>query len=183
MLVRCPKCKTEFRLVDFRPEDRVIRYLCPGCEQIVGIDLELDEVVTSSSSGSYRAMDRPRTVLIADDSNEIQREAERLLAAAGYHVLVAGDGLETLRLARESHPDLVLLDLLMPRKTGFDVLRELRQDERLREIKVLAMSGVYKDNVLEFLHELGAEGFLDKERIADTLVFRVNQILQRTGSS
>ena len=98
MLVRCPKCKTEFRLVDFRPEDRVIRYLCPGCEQIVGIDLELDEVVTSSSSGSYRAMDRPRTVLIADDSSEIQREAERLLVAAGYHVLVAGDGLETLRL-------------------------------------------------------------------------------------
>ena len=77
----------------------------------------------------------------------------------------------------------MLLDLLMPRKTGFDVLRELRQDERLREIKVLAMSGVYKDNVLEFLHELGAEGFLDKERIRDTLVFRVNQILQRTGSS
>jgi DNA-binding NarL/FixJ family response regulator len=71
----------------------------------------------------------------------------------------------------------------MPRKTGFDVLREIRLDPRISETRVIAMSGVYKDNVLEFLQQLGAEGFLDKDQIEETLVFRVRQALAgRTGS-
>ena len=70
MLVRCPQCRKEFRPVDFTPDRRVVQYLCPGCEQIVGIDLEMDEVATSSSSGSYKTMDRPWTILVADDSQE-----------------------------------------------------------------------------------------------------------------
>lgn len=181
MLVRCPKCGTEFRLVEFQPEDRVVRYLCPGCQQIVGIDLEQDEIESSSSSGSFSALDRPMTVLIADDSENILKLVSAALAGEGYNVLLAGDGAEALEVVRQHHPDLVVLDLLMPRKTGFDVLREIRADERIRDTKVLAMSGVYKDNVVEFLQQLGAEGFLDKERITDTLAFRIRQILGGAG--
>ena len=49
MLVRCPQCKTEFRLVGEPQAEKVVRYLCPGCETIVRIDIELDEVASSSS--------------------------------------------------------------------------------------------------------------------------------------
>ena len=101
-----------------------------------------------------------------------------ILTAEGFQVLQAGDGIETLEAIRSSHPDLVILDLLMPRLTGFEVLRQLRQDERIHDTKVLAMSSVYKDNVLEFLHQLGAAGLLDKEYLAETIVFRVRQILE-----
>lgn len=168
----------EFRLVDFTPDHRVVQYLCPGCEQIVGIDLEMDEVETSSSSGSYRTMDHPFTILVADDSQEVLDQVDNILTAEGFQVLQAGDGIETLEAIRSSHPDLVVLDLLMPRLTGFEVLRQIRQDERIQDTPVLAMSSVYKDNVLEFLHQLGAAGLLDKEHLADTIVFRVRQILE-----
>lgn len=177
MLVRCPQCRTEFRLVDYGAGERVIKYLCPGCRTIVRIDLELDEVHTSSSSGSYRSIRRRRTVLVADDSERVQSLAQRLLESAGYNVIVAADGLEAVRLVREEHPDLVVLDLLMPRMTGFDLLREIRQDERVKDTPVLAVSSVYKDNVLGFLEELGVRGYLDKERLEDSLVLRVHALL------
>jgi len=177
MLVRCPQCKTEFRLVDYAAEDRVVRYLCPGCEAIVRIDLTLDEVHSSSSAGSYRNLRRRRTVLVADDAGPILHLAEGLLLEAGYNVLTAGDGVEALRIVREEHPDLVVLDLLMPRLTGFDVLREIRQDERVKDTPVLVISSVYKDNILGFLHQLGAQGFLDKQQIEASLAFRVQSIL------
>lgn len=177
MLVRCPQCKAEFRLVGDAPEGRVVRYLCPSCQTIVRIDVEKDEVKSSSSSGSLKDLPRKKTVLVADDSDEVLQEAEGLLARAGFNVLLAGDGVEALRLVREEHPDLVLLDLLMPGMTGFDVLREIRQDERIRDTAVLAMSSVYKDDVLDFLHQLGAQGLMDKTQIGELLVFRVVSLL------
>lgn len=177
MLVRCPQCKTEFRRVDCRPDERVVRYLCPGCREIVLIDLEKDEVRSSSSSGSYRAMERRRTVLVADDSREVLEAAESVLREGGYHVITAADGAETLKVVRQEHPDLVVLDLLMPKMTGFDVLREIRQDARVEGTPVLVMSGVYKDNVLGFLQQLGAQGFLEKQNLRDSLLFRVRGVL------
>lgn len=177
MIVRCPQCKTEFRLAGDAPVEKVVRYLCPGCQTIVRIDLALDEVHSSSSSGSYSTVRHRRTVLVADDSDEILKQCEALLAASGYHVFLAQDGMEALRLIRDEHPDVVVLDLLMPRMTGFDVLREVRQDERVKDTIVLAISSVYKDNILEFLHQLGAQGFLDKSQIPEALAFRVQSLL------
>ena len=177
MIVRCPQCKTEFRLVGDAPTEKVVRYLCPGCQTIVRIDVELDEVRSSSSSGSFSKVPRKKTVLVADDSDQVLRDCETLLAGSGYHVLTATDGVEALRLIREEHPDVVVLDLLMPRMTGFDVLREVRHDERVRDTLVLAISSVYKDNILDFLHQLGAQGFLDKAQIPEALLFRVQSLL------
>ena len=176
MIVRCPQCKTEIRLAADTPAEKVVPYMCPGCQTIVRIDLELDEVRSSSSSGSYRQVKRKRTILVADDSDEILKQCESLLAPEGYHVLLAADGAEALRLIREEHPDVVVLDLLMPRMTGFDVLREIRQDDRVKDTIVLAISSVYKDNILDFLHQLGAQGFLDKTQLSESLAFRVSSL-------
>ncbi len=181
MLVRCPQCRSEFRLTDYAPEARVVRYLCPGCREIVRVDLALDEVRSSSSSGSFSRIDRTPTVLVADDADPVLRLASDLLAGAGYRVLLASDGHEALRLIRDEHPDVVVLDLLMPGLTGFDVLREIRQEARLRDVAVLAMSSVYKDNVLAFLHEMGARGFLDKRQLRESLVFRVRGLAPAAG--
>ena len=178
MLVRCPQCGTEFRLVDYKPDERVVKYLCPGCSEIVRVDLQQDEVQSSSSSGHYSSLERRKKILVADDSAQVREQASELLTEAGYSVVLADDGAEALRMIREEHPDLVLLDLLMPSMTGFDVLRTVLQDERLKETPVLTMSGVYKDNVVEFLQQLGVQGFLDKQQLGETLVFRVRQVLE-----
>jgi predicted Zn finger-like uncharacterized protein len=178
MLVRCPECKAQFRLVEDRPGERVVRYLCPGCETIVSVDLALDEVQSSSSAASYRGLERAKTVLVADDARTTLEMAGDLLRDAGFNVILATDGIEALQVIRERHPDLVVLDLLMPRMTGFDVLREMQQDERISGTPVMAMSGVYRDNVVEFLQELGARGFMEKTQLEETLVFRTRQILE-----
>jgi len=177
MLVRCPQCRTEIRLRDYSPEGRVVRYLCPTCEQIVRIDLVHDEVKTTSSATSFEQIEHPVKVLVADDSEVVQTIARQLLSEAGYAVEVCSDGLSALRMVEDEHPDIVLLDLLMPRMTGFDVLRELKRNPRLKDIPVLVMSGVYKENVVGFLHHLGASGFIDKEHLQDSLVFRVRSTL------
>ena len=71
-----------------------------------------------------------------------------------------------------------VLDLLMPRVTGFDVLRTLRREERIKDTAVVAMSSVYSDRIMGFLQELGAAGFVDKRQSLDSLAFRVRQIIE-----
>jgi len=149
----------------------------------VRIDLEQDEVQSSSSSGHYSSLERRKTILVADDSLQVREQAKGLLEEAGYNVLLATDGADALTAIREEHPDLVVLDLLMPSMTGFDVLRAVLEDERLKTTPVLTMSGVYKDNVVEFLQQLGIEGFVDKEQLNETLVFRVSQLLEPQAES
>jgi CheY-like chemotaxis protein len=178
MLVRCPKCKSEFRLQEANPGERVVTYLCPGCEQIVHLDLSHDEVRSSSSSDSYRkVVSKRKTVLVADDAQLVLDLAEKVLSEAGYQVLLALDGAEAMRLVRELRPDAVVVDLVMPEMTGFDILREVRADEEVKGTPILAISEVYQDDVLGLLHDLGAQGFLEKKNLEESLVFRVDNLL------
>jgi len=183
MLVRCPECKSEFRLVGFEGDERVVSYFCSDCDRIVRIDLELDEIPSSSSSGSYRAVERRRTVLVADDDDRERAIAEELLRRAGFNVLQATDGAEALRVIRDNHPDLVVLDLLMPQLTGFDVLRAMERDERLKDIPVVAISSVGKENLQEFLRKRGADGYVDRANLRERLVRTTRELLASTSPS
>lgn len=177
MIVRCPKCKEENRLRDYSAGERVVSFLCPSCNSIVKLDLAQDEVQSSSAATHFGRTERSKTILIADDTETVLGLVAGMLKGADFEVVTARDGLETLSLARDLHPDLILLDLLMPKMTGFDVLREIQKDERIREIPVLVMSGVYKEDIVAFLQNLGAQGFIDKETLQDNLIFRVKSIL------
>jgi DNA-binding response OmpR family regulator len=161
----------------------VIVYLCRICRQKVNLDLSLDEVKSSSSAAAFSTLERRLKVLVADDSELIRRLATDLLSEAGYTVITAEDGATALRRVVEEHPDLVVLDLLMPRLTGFDVLREIKRSERIRNTPVLVMSGVYKESVVSHLGQMGASGFMDKDLLTDTLVFRVRSLLEGTPSA
>jgi len=178
MLVRCPQCGAKFRLRDFSPDQKEVKYLCPGCESIVRLDLERDEISSSSSSTHFSSLDRRKNVLVADDTRSIRETARLLLTGAGFNVLMAADGIEAMKQIKEHNPDLILLDLLMPHKTGFDVLEEVLQDEKTSSTPVIVMSAVYKENVVEFLQQKGVKGFLDKGQIGETLIFRVKQLLE-----
>jgi len=177
VVVRCPHCKNVIRLREVDGQSRVIKYLCSNCQEIVRIDLLQDEVKSSSSADSYEKTEHRKKILVADDTVTVRKVAARLLSSAGYEVLEAEDGRQALDLVQNEHPDLILLDLLMPKMTGFDVLREMKRIGRLKETPILVMSGVFKKDVLDFLHAAGVSGFLDKEQIKDSLLFRVQQIL------
>ena len=176
MIVRCPNCRNAIHLSGMDDHSQVVKSLCASCQEVVRIDLAQDEV-KASSADSLEKPEYRRKVLVADDTATVRTIAARLLASAGYHVLEAEDGRQALDLVLNEHPDLILLDLLMPKMTGFDVLREIKKTARVKETPILIMSGVFKKDVLDFLQAAGVTGFLDKEQIKDSLLFRVQQIL------
>jgi CheY-like chemotaxis protein len=106
-------------------------------------------------------MVREMKILLIEDS-KFQRIANgRTLTKAGYGVIYAGDGDEGLRIAREHTPDLILLDMMLPKLSGLDVLRTLKADVLVKHIPVIVLSGLGQANETKLLKE-GAAAFLVK---------------------
>ncbi len=178
MLVRCPQCRTEIRLTEFSTDERVVRYLCARCAEIVRIDLLLDEVKSSTASSSFRQVRRQQVVLVADDDTATRRVAAEILCEAGHKVLLATDGDEALEVVESDHPDVVVTGLMTRGLTAYDLLRRMRSQERVADTPVLIMSSVSKPEMVRRLVELGAAGFIDRERLVETLAFRVQTVLE-----
>jgi len=100
-------------------------------------------------------------ILLVEDSKFLRLTAERALARAGYEVSSAADGEEALRMAREKLPDLILLDMLLPKISGPDVLLELKKDPLTKAIPVVVMTGLSQKNAARLQGD-GAIGFLEK---------------------
>jgi CheY-like chemotaxis protein len=81
-----------------------------------------------------------RVVLLIDDDTNIRKTASRRLAEEGYRVLTASDGEEGLKVARAEHPSLILLDLMMPKMDGREVLRRLKSDPETKQIPVILLT-------------------------------------------
>ena len=100
-------------------------------------------------------------ILLVEDS-KFQRIANgRALVKAGYEVIYAVDGEEGLRSARENIPDLILLDMMLPKVSGVDVLRALKSDVLVKHVPVIVLSGLGQANEAKLLKE-GAAAFLMK---------------------
>ena len=101
-------------------------------------------------------------LLIADDDPEILTMLGIRLSKRGYQVLEAADGLQTLEKAREHNPDLVLLDVMMPGKNGWEVAKELRADDQLKNIGIVMLTAI-GERVNEMTSPLyGADAYVDK---------------------
>jgi CheY-like chemotaxis protein len=119
-------------------------------------------------------------VLVVEDDRFLRRACEASLRQRGLEVIAAADGEEGLRLARSETPALVLLDLLMPKMSGLEVLRALKGDEATRGIPVLVLSNSSRQQDVEEIMRLGAVGYLVKADLSlRALGDRVIGILQR----
>jgi CheY-like chemotaxis protein len=184
VVVNCPQCRSEIRLTDLDPHQRVLTYLCSRCAEIVHIDLILDAVDRATSETSFKRIRQGRTILVADDSAALCHVAVDILNAEGHQVLVAANGEEALDQVQRHHPDLVVMGLMVRGIGAVELLRRLRRDDRIRNTPVLIMSRIAKPELVHSLAAQGAAGFLDEERLVETLVFRVQQVLdQATGAS
>jgi CheY-like chemotaxis protein len=101
-------------------------------------------------------------VLVVDDEPDVLLLCRLNLQQRGYDVLEAGDGKTALSLAREERPDVVVLDLMLPGMTGYDVLAALTQDERTRHIPVVILTAKSLQADRDRSAELGASAFLTK---------------------
>jgi len=102
-----------------------------------------------------------KTILLIDDSRMMRTATERDLARGGYRVVTAADGEHGLQSARQMSPDLILLDMLLPKVTGLDVLRALKADPATERIPVIVLTSLSKGNADRLIGE-GAAAFLEK---------------------
>lgn len=119
-------------------------------------------------------------ILVADDEPNIVISLEYLLKREGYTVFVAKDGQEALDTIARELPDLVLLDVMMPKKTGFEVCQAVRSTEALQVTKILMLTAKGRDTDVAKGMALGADAYMIKPFSTRELVQKVAQMLGQT---
>lgn len=120
---------------------------------------------------------KPKKVLIAEDEPNIVISLEFLLKGAGYEVAVARDGEEALRLAGTLRPDLVVLDIMLPSVSGFEVCRRLRERGESKDTKVLMLTARGRESEIEKGMVAGADAYMTKPFATRELVQTVASLL------
>ena len=120
-----------------------------------------------------------KRILIVEDDKFLRRACEKSLRQLGYDVTTAVDGEEGLMKAQEALPDLVLLDLLMPKLSGMEVLRALKGAENTRGIPVLILSNSSREQDIQEIMEMGAAGYHVKADLSlEALGREVKRVLE-----
>jgi len=117
-------------------------------------------------------------ILIADDEPNILISLEFLMKREGYEVHLARDGQEALDALRRERPRLVLLDVMMPRKTGFEVCQEVRNDEAIRSTLILMLTAKGRETDVVKGLAMGADAYMTKPFSTRELVQKVKEMLE-----
>jgi DNA-binding response OmpR family regulator len=117
-------------------------------------------------------------ILIADDEPNILISLEFLMKREGYEVLLARDGNEALAAIARERPALVLLDVMMPGKTGFDVCQAVRADEALADVKIVLLTAKGRDTDVAKGLALGADAYMTKPFSTKALAEKVKDLLE-----
>jgi DNA-binding response OmpR family regulator len=120
-------------------------------------------------------------ILIAEDEPDIRELVAFILRFAGHEVVAGSDGEEAVLLASQEMPDLILMDVRMPRMTGYDACRVMKASPSLKDIPVVFLSAKGQDSEIQTGLEAGAEEYLLKPFAPDQLTERVKAILARFG--
>lgn len=152
----------------------------------VVVILDLLALIRSQRDLSARRTDstslglgRPRCVLVVDDSVTVRKVTSRLLERQGMDVMVAKDGVEAVALLQEQRPDIMLLDIEMPRMDGFEVARQVRHDDRLENLPIVMISSRTGDKHKEHADQLGVNRFLGKPFQEHELLATIDELVTR----
>ncbi len=121
-----------------------------------------------------------KKILIADDEPDILEILEYNLTAEGFTVLKAKDGDEALIVARQQHPDLIILDVMMPRKTGMEVCQILRSQPGFEQTLIIILTALSDESSHVKGLEMGADDYVNKPISPKVLISRVNALFRRT---
>ena len=119
-------------------------------------------------------------VLIAEDDEPLRSMIQKILVKAGYQVVVAGDGEATLDILQAEKPQVLVLDLAMPKKNGYEVCRAVRAsaDPQISKIKIIITSGKKYPVDIRAAHEYGADDYLVKPFHVDELLAAMRELLE-----
>ena len=121
---------------------------------------------------------RPSHILIADDNQQNCELLEAYLAAGDYEIAFASDGMQTLQRVAERMPDLILLDIMMPKLSGYEVCQQLKADPATRDIPVLIVTALNEAGDIEKAVAAGCDDFLSKPVNSLELTTRVRSLLR-----
>ncbi|MBU4224660.1 MAG: response regulator [Chloroflexi bacterium] len=116
-------------------------------------------------------------ILIAEDERDIRDLIIFTLRFSGYEVVAASNGEEAIQLARQEMPDLILLDVRMPRKTGYEACAAIKADEKTRNIPVIFLSAKGQESEIQAGLQAGAVEYLLKPFVPDQLSARIQAVL------
>lgn len=121
-----------------------------------------------------------KTILIADDEPNIVISLEFLLKREGYEVAVAHDGKQALEQIRARRPDLVILDVMMPQRNGFEVCQDLRLDPEFKALRIMMLTAKGRDTEVSKGLALGADAYMTKPFATRELIAKVKALLGGT---
>jgi CheY-like chemotaxis protein len=116
-------------------------------------------------------------IVIAEDENDIRNLITFTLEIDGHEIIATKNGVEALEQVRAEKPDLVVLDVRMPKMTGYEACEKIKQDPDLREIPVVFLSAKGQDKEIQTGLDLGATRYILKPFSPDSLTSDINQIL------
>jgi DNA-binding response OmpR family regulator len=119
------------------------------------------------------------TILVADDEEDLRELVSYRLSRSGYEVVEAVDGQEAFELATERTPDLMVLDVMMPRLDGYELTRRVREEDSLRSVPVILLTARSQESDVSRGFDVGADDYLKKPFNPDELVARVRAVLGR----
>jgi len=124
-------------------------------------------------------MDKKR-ILIVDDEEDLRKMLKFRLVSVGYDVVEGLDGQDGLDKARSTNPDLIVLDLMLPKIDGFRVCRMLKFDEKYKHIPIIMFTARAQKQDVETSKEMGADAYINKPFEPEVLVGKVKELLGRT---
>ena len=124
---------------------------------------------------------KTKKILIADDEKDILEIISYNLISEGYEIYTAKDGNEALDVARKVHPDLIILDIMMPYKTGIEVCQILRSDDQFRETLIIFLTALNDETSHIRGLESGGDDYVSKPISPKVLVSRVNALFRRVN--
>jgi CheY-like chemotaxis protein len=120
---------------------------------------------------------RKPVVLLVDDYPDAREMYAEYLEFSGFDIIQAGNGVEAIERAQDSHPDVILMDLSLPVMDGWEATRRLKADERTKQIPILAVTGHALTGVSNDAKNAGCDGFITKPCLPEDLVAEIRKVL------
>ena len=116
-------------------------------------------------------------VMVVDDNPMDLKLVSRPFLSKGYDLITATDGEDALKMAKSEHPDLIVLDVVMPQVNGFEVCRQIKSSTKLHDIKIILLSGKNQKSDIFWGEKQGADGYLTKPFTEEDLLKKASQLL------
>lgn len=180
MILKCPNCQARYRVDPLKIKSGTVRIKCPKCKTpfTIKVPCETQESSKQSTAAAQSTDLSKRRVLLIEDARFFRELVLDVLKPLNLELITAADGLEGFGMALRERPDLVILDLNLPGRNGYDLIKDMRSRTELGHTRILAISAVYrKDEDQAKAQQVGADDFISKSFKPEFLQKRVRELL------